>query len=740
MAIYYNILYPPLLPITYPAFELQQPNDTFRVYFEPSIGNKISDFKGGFIRIRNAETEKNLTMSIEGLFLDDYIPFRNPYAEYIDLNNPNKNISQPKGYNADMPFVEKDSKDNYYIDLKHDIFLEYEAEKDIRYKIQMMLTTDWISSTASGGMGHIQTWDVVSNAYVNIDKVNYFGGNLVAKGLSEWSTNSLLSPVREAKYELQIDGNSVFSPIFEFVGSSIEDNIRNNSMSNYLKAYRINIWKAIGDTKDYLVDSSDWIIGQEASNLEIRWQNVVELENKSDYIVELDIQTLWDLRKTFSYHISTTFESSLFQGNVAVFNDHDNARTKIRLNIKTPLQWGPKENIQISEDNKDYVDIDGEVGILEGIDLFNKDGSFGGEMIVSGIDPIRSWENKDDRWFLRLKGPELSLINPIQEEYLLYAYSAPLGHTPIGDSPYEDDLIINPVVEGPGKKVYATYLDSSKLPTLPDFDYSDQPGAVVTMETNLPPSHTSFYIKDEQDMLWRIGLTSNGELTTFKSHKWNGIEEYKPIAFHDPYNQQLVIPSVTEDGEIRFRESYQNYKLGERVQPMYINEFRMVKNIYALELGRKTKIYTQTYKAYMTNYNRKLDKWNKITKLNKYYMYFSTEAGQLRLIIRELYVDQIHVNDLDRFTSSYSATASIARSQSQLFLITSGMKPDLKTEYIGEWDDDRNNRRETPYAIGIDERGVLVADKGFISVASTSSRDIKISEVQDFIDRGEIEE
>ena len=45
MAIYYNILYPPLVPITHPAFELGKPTDTFRLFFEPAVGNKISDFK-----------------------------------------------------------------------------------------------------------------------------------------------------------------------------------------------------------------------------------------------------------------------------------------------------------------------------------------------------------------------------------------------------------------------------------------------------------------------------------------------------------------------------------------------------------------------------------------------------------------------------------------------------------------------------------------------------------------------
>ena len=90
--IYYSVLYPPLLPITIPAFELYRNEKgeydeeaTWKLYFEPSIGNKITDFKGGFIRVRKAESEVSIFNPDDpNPYLYDMIPFRNPFAEYKD--------------------------------------------------------------------------------------------------------------------------------------------------------------------------------------------------------------------------------------------------------------------------------------------------------------------------------------------------------------------------------------------------------------------------------------------------------------------------------------------------------------------------------------------------------------------------------------------------------------------------------------------------------------------------------
>ena len=732
MAIYYNILYPPLVPITHPAFELGKPTDTFRLFFEPAVGNKISDFKGGFIRIRNAETEKSALLPVGEGYLDDFIPFRNPFAEYIDLKDPSKNIIQPTGYNTTIPYVQKNANGEYFIDIKQEAFTMSGAEKDVRYKMQIMLTTDWLSSTKPNGRGNIQTYSSDVQQYVNIDKTTYFGGNLISKGLSEWSTISLISPVSEAIYELQFDGDNIFSPIFEFVGSNIQENIRNNTMANYLKAYRIDIYRANGDEKELFIDSSDWIIGQEPSNIEIRWQNVVELEDKNKYIVELSIQTAWDLRKTFTYHVTTQFEGSLFRGTVSVENDHDNARSKIKLNIKTPLQWGPKENFEISLNDREFADATGEVSVLEGIDFFNKQAAIAGEMIVSGIKPIKTWEAKEDRWFFRLKGPEISTINPYQEEYLMYAHTAPLGKDKASEGPYEDDIIINPVIESPSGDIYLTYLDSSKTPTTEGGIIGGMGGIVTIPSEDLPSSHTFFYLEDENQQLWKTTVTINGEFVTEQSHEKDPTEFLKPVCFFDSYHNILVVPRVETDGTIVLDTVYENYVLGENVRPMYLNEFRFVKRVYALELGRKTLLTTQTYKAYMNDFNKKLNKWVKIQPTRKYYMYFSCIDGQIRLIVRDLSADDSQ-NSLDRFTLTYSeGFMNSVGISSDMFLTTTGLGSDFlpKVDLSG---------KEVPYTITADERGVLGTDVGNISAATTRSRDLLTSDIEELKSKGEIE-
>lgn len=726
MAIYYNILYPPLVPLTHPAFELTKPSDTFRLFLQPSVGNQISDFKGGFIRIRNADTEKNILLPVGDGYLDGFLPFRNPFAEYTDLVDPSKNIRQPDGFQASLPRVEKDRNDQYYIDIKQDVFLRFGASKDIRYKMQVMLTTDWVSSTLPDGRGGILTYD--QGGYQRIDKNDYFGGNLVSKGLSEWSTNSLISPVSTANYQILFDGDNIFSPIFEFVGSSVEENIRNNSTANYLKAYRINVFRAFGEIKDILVDTSGWIIGQEASNLEIRWQNITELENKNKYIIELDIQTAWDLRKTFTYMVSTSFEDSLFRGNVSVINDHDNARSKIKLNIQTPLQWGPKDNFDISVNDREFATINGEASVIEGVDLFNSLASISGEMIVSGIKPIRTWEDRENRWFFKLAGPTISTINPIQEEYMIYAHSVPIGRSQTDSAvPYEDDILINPIIESPDGKVYATYLDSGKRTG------RVETGGIVTHETDLPSSHTFFYLEDENRKMWRTTLTGEGEFATMFSHEKDPTEFLKPIGFHDPFTNTLAMPKVSEFGEITLKGSvYSDYAIGDNVRPMYVNEFRLVKRVYGLELGRKTLISKQTYKAFMTDFNRKLGLWREISEFSQYYIFFSSEKGQIRLAIRDINATETE-NALDRFTMTYTDGISARLGiNSDMFLPTTGLDKDflaIKNE----------TGRELPYMLSSSEDGILFADRGFISSAGTSSRDLTQSEVDKLKSEGEIE-
>lgn len=716
-SIYYSILYPPKLPIDIPAFELGKPSDTWRLYLEPSVGNKPSDFKGGFIRIRNSETERSSLFPGTGGYLSEFLPFRNPFAEYNDLKDPTKSVLQPSGYRATMPYLQVNERGEFFIDIRHEVFTLSGAPKDTKYKVQVMLTTDWLSSTGDYGKGTTLVYDENTKRYENIDTVNYFGGNLVQKGLSEWSSITRVAPVSVAKYELQIDGDNIFSPIYEFVGSSVESNIRNNNTPNYLKAYRINIHRAEGTLKELFVDSSDWVIGQEASNLEIRWQNKVELENNRRYIVELDIQTIWNLRKTFTYHVQTSFEGSLFRGEIKVLNDHDNARTKIILKADTPLTWGPRENFDIDPLNFDFAQIEGEVGIEQGIDLYSKDGSISGEMILTGISPIASIEESPNDFFLKLTGPPLTIHNPIQEEYSIYAYSMALGREHSDPfKPYVDDIVINPILEGPDGQLYQTYLDS-QIQKAGVGAVNNKTGAISTIKTNIPSSHSFFYFEDPIGMMWKATVTIDGVFTTELSHKRSEHENIREIHFYDSYNKILVKPTVTTGGivEILSENIFIDYDIRTSVRPMFLNEFRLVKKVYALELGRKTLVLTQTYKAFFTDFNRKLGGWDKIDETHKYYIYFTSDKGQLRLIVRQIDATRAS-NSLDRFTATYLDGGTSVTNNSGMYLVTEGLTPEFLP--ISDFNGDKLR-----YVITADERGVLVAEEAFIAAATSRSKD-----------------
>lgn len=710
-SIYYSILYPPKLPIDLPSFELGKPEDTWRLYLEPSVGNKPSDFKGGFIRIRNSNTEKNALYPGTGGYLDGFLPFRNPFAEYIDLVNPSESIKQPSGYNATMPVLQIDDNGQFYIDIRHEVFTLSGAPINVKYKVQVMFTNDWLSSTEDYGKGHMLFYNGAS--YQRINVATYFGGNLVQKGLSEWSAITRVAPVSEAKYEIQFDGNNIYSPIYEFVGSSIEEDLRNNNTPNYLKAYRINIYRSAGDEKELFVDSSDWIVGQDASNLQIRWQNVVELENNQTYIVELDIQTVWNLRKTFTYHVKTSFEASLFKGKIKVENDFEGARNKIVIEAQTPLTWGPRDNFEIDQDHFDFAKIDGRVRVEQGIDLYSKDGNISGEFIATNIKPIESLEEDPQKYILKLSGPELSIHNPIQEEYYIYAHSVPLGKERENDRiPYREDIIINPVLQSPTGEVYQTYLDSYKQKNMLDIDYL---GSLTTMPTNIPSSHSFFYLEDEENRMWKTTITPTGQFTTTISHEKDPFEYLKPIYFYDSYNQVLAKPTITGNGIVELKEenAVHNYDLEKYSKPIYLNEFRFVKKVYGLELGRKTLIATQKYSAYFNNFNRKLGDWEKITENGQYYFYFTSSQGQLRLIVRHLNAEA-GKKTMDRFTSTYiEGTKSSLSSNSDMYLVTEGMNPDFLpiTNITG---------RKVPYIVTVDERGVLVTEQSHIASATTN--------------------
>lgn len=701
--IYYSILYPPILPISLPAFEHTEAH--WKLYFEPSIGNKITDFKSGFIRIRHADSDISIFAGlIDTEFFYDSIPFRNPYAEYKDPLNSSLDRLQPPGYNESMPTVMKDEQ-GYYIKLPTTYFKSEEGKVDKRFKVQIMLTSDWLTVDNLDGSGVAKIWNQEVGEYQVINKYDYFGGNLVEKGLSEWSRVALISPVSEAIYLLVFDkesqtssGNSIInSPIFEFVG---RQELTTSENPNFLKAYKIDIYSKKEKSKDSLIDTSDWIVGQENPNLEIRWQNQIELDDKTEYIMELTIQTIWELRKTFTFNVETMFAESLFQGKVAAINDHDKARTKIVISAKSPLSWGKKDEISITDAFYKHVKSTGDMFIEQGIDLTPVKGSFAGEMIIGGIEPIQHWKEDDSRYFFRMSGPELTHHNKFQEEYMIYAHSYPLSKDS-GVELYEEDIIINPILRAGLKGlVYESYMDVS--------------GAITTMPTTRPPSHSFVLIRDELGQAWKITPTESGGMTTTRAWEYDdgSGEIEKPIYLYERHNLVMAPLLVDSNGLLRLGDKFY-YKLGENTKPMYVNEFRLVKKVWGLQLGRKKLLNQQTYKAFMNDFNRKLGAWNKISPEREYYIYFCTKGGQLYMYIRDIQasINSSKENSIDRYNLKSAEISEMP--ESTLFLITDGINSNYLTI--------RNtDGYPIQYSLSVDERGSLVAEKSFTG-SSTST-------------------
>lgn len=706
--IYYSILYPPSLPITTPAFEIGKDEDLWRFNIEPSVGNTIDQFKSGFIQIRNSETARNALYPGDGGYLSQYIPFRNPFAEKIVLENETLNILQPKGYNETIPELKIDNNGIYYIELRHEVFNLSGSKTNVRYNLQVMLSNDWISSTLDYGKGTIQLYNEETLTYENIDMENYFGGNLVEKSLSEWSSISKVSPVSFANYFLSIDNNIIKSSIYEFIGGYEQGkNEDMHNSPNRLDAYKIDVYRAFGEEKEILIDSSDWIERKDNTTLNIRWQNKIELEDNKKYIIELTIQTMWELRKVIVYHIDTRFGKSLFKGTIKVSNDHDNARARVELETQTPLTWGPKENFEISEKLPDFALIDGEVSVEQGIDFFSKKGMFSGEMIISNINPIPSWDAVENKWFFKLGGPKLTPNNKFREEYYMYAHSTPVGRYNEAEGiPFEDYILINPVLESPMGASFRTYLETAKGTDLAN---------VTTELTEEPPSKEFLYIEDEIGGVWETRITIDGEFTTTYSHQRDRNQFILPIFFYDKLAKILAKPMVnSETGQLYLSEIFTDYELGKNTAPQWINEFRFVKKVFALEINRETEIFKQTYKAYLTDYNRKLVNYMPIDPYHQYYIYFNSIGGQIRLIVRDITASLMgRKTSLDRYTSSTISGDSTL--SNNLFLISDGLDEYFQTVK-------KDDGYSKPYAISIDERGALVANQAYISTTSSSSK------------------
>lgn len=741
--IYYSVLYPPLLPITIPAFELNRNeqgeedfNARWRLYFEPSIGNKISEFKGGFIRVRKAEAETSILQGANSGYLLDLIPFRNPFAEYTDPYTQEVE-GQPEGYPLGMPAVHLDATNNsYYIDVPHKIF---QGESDIRYKVQIMLTKDWLSAETDDGEGVISAWNEDLGDYQAISKTLYFGGNLVQKGLSEWSRVTIVSPVSEAKYEIvfeyvNINANDdpvgyLNSPILELVGQRIVDTLPTGLDGNALQAYRIEIFNNAEYKPTTKVDDSGWIVGQENENIEIRWQNEVELENKTYYWIKLEIQTIWDLRKEFWVLCYSDFEASLFQGKVRAVNDHEKARVKIIISAKSPLTWGPRHALEIDPYNDGFVRVKDSVEskdfrVEQGIDLTTKNGSFAGEMIVTNVKPIQDWEEDDTKFFFRMKGPELSVHNPYQEEYLLYAHSAPISDT-VEYEVYEEDVIINPILKGPNGISVEAYMSPTghiDYYSINEEEFGNpEVGGLATGETDAPVSHPFILLLDDEERAWRVSVSADGTFNTVRAYEYQDqeVSEFTPVYLYDKHNRFIKRLTIGTDGVLQLTGRAIHFDRAKAVKPMYINEFRLVKKVWGLQLGRKVLIGKQTYKAFMNDFNRKLGDWSQINPGHHYYIYFASVKGQLFLYIRDLTAQMLGKNFIDRYNLNYGIGGGTSLPESGLFLTTNG----IDTNYVPIRDDNGNYIK---YVISVDEKGSLVSDIAYIGTSTTTQKSMSI--------------
>lgn len=742
----YEILYTPNIPIKQEPFEYIKGEGTFKIYFEPSVGNSITDFNSGFIRIKNSTTEKNVLVS---QFRENVIPFTNPFGKDNDIIVKN-DILMPKlqksdeGYYVELPKIVFGKKlQNTTTDVKNMIM-------NTKLNVQVAITKDviaagdisekdhiWAPNTDDSGFGFLAKYNKTEQKFEKFDLTDYFKGNLLAKGISTWSSPSILYILTETKYELicpddQKTLRSITSPITEFVGMKKEKNPANVTGLN-LKKYKITILNAEDESLP-IVDSSGWVSGDGNSELQIKWQNKQELHDKHNYKVVLTICNNFDFIKNFEYELKTSFQFSAFSGNLSLECDHDYARNKIKLNIKSPLVWGPQDNIELTDDDKkdSVIGIKDHIEIQNGISLIPTKGELSAEFIMKGITPLKDWKENGD-YILRLQTPDPTIKDPYQTMYSLYALSMPTSfdvnfNRDIKElSPYEEDIFWNPVMAAydNNKINFKLFLDSSDTKYDTEFDSDDiEDNRVLSLGTSQTEQQTNLdilYVREFDlinykflnDSWWEVMIDSKGKVSVQKAPIGIDKIDIKPVHLYDPIKHLITEMGVAvyrdskgyEKPRIFFDDQLRGFIPGRSKRPTYINEFRLVKQVFGMEAGTKREIFKQTYRSFLTGPNQKLMNWSLIDPNRKYYFHINEKGGQIQLSVCDLTNDG--KEHFDRY-SAMNTEAEIGLLSDQI-LNMRGM--DGTTYMIQRYSDGRPRL----YNLSVDALGIPNVDPMYLS-------------------------
>lgn len=742
----YEILYTPNIPVRQEPFEYIKGDGTFKIYFEPSVGNNISDFNSGFIRIKNATTEKNILVDN---FRENVVPFTNPYGKDYDIIVKNEIL---------MPKLQKNDY-GYYVELPKTIFGKklHSTTTDVKnmimntqLSVQVAITKDiiaagdisdnnkvWGPNLDDSGFGYLAKYNKTKKEFEKFDLIDYFKGNLLAKGISTWSAPSTLYILTETKYELVHSDNktklrSITSPITEFIGIKNEKNPSNITGLN-LKKYKITIYNAEDESLP-IVDTSGWIYGDGISELQIKWQNRQELYDKHNYQVVLTICNNFDFIKDFKYDLKTSFQFSAFDGTVELSCDHDYARNKIKLNIKSPLTWGPESNIELTEDNKkdSVIGIKDHIEINNGISLIPEKGELSAEFIMKGITPLKDWKENGD-YILRLQTPEPTIKDPYQTMYSLYALSMPtsfdvnFGRNIEELSPYEEDIFWNPVMAAydNNKINFKLFLDSSDTKYDTEFDEdTEENNRVLSLGASQTEQQTNLdilYVREfdlinhqfKDDSWWEVMIDMNGKVSVQKAPVGVDRIDIKPVHLYDPIKHLITEMGVAvyidskgyEKPRIFFDDRLRGFMPGRSKRPTYINEFRLIKQVFGMEAGTKKEILKQTYRSFLTGPNQKLMNWALINPNRRYYFHINEKGGQIQLSVCDLTKDG--KEHFDRY-NAMNTEAEIGLLSDQI-LNMRGM--DGSTYMLKRYEDGRPKI----YNLSVDALGIPNVDPAYLS-------------------------